>query len=102
MSNFRRTGFREDLIYSATPPPRRVWTRSALRTVKLFRAISASSTDGVSHVSIKAMIDGSLEDINKLISTIENRRLLQDRGILSRIFETAATVRRQVGGVAGT
>ncbi len=27
----------------------------------------------------------------------ENRRLLQDRGILSRIFETAATARRQVG-----
>ncbi len=28
---------------------------------------------------------------------IENRRLLQDRGILSRIFETAATARLQVG-----
>ncbi len=28
---------------------------------------------------------------------IENRRLLQDRGVLSRIFETAATARRQVG-----
>ncbi len=28
---------------------------------------------------------------------VENRRLLQDRGILSRIFETAATARRQVG-----
>ncbi len=34
-------------------------------------------------------------------SIIENRRLLQDRGILSRIFDTAATVRRQVGGDAG-
>ncbi len=33
---------------------------------------------------------------------IENRRLLQDRGILSRIFETAATARRQVGGDDGT
>ncbi len=28
---------------------------------------------------------------------VENRRLLQDRGILSRIFETAATARPQVG-----
>ncbi len=28
---------------------------------------------------------------------IENRRLLQNRGILSRIFETAATARLQVG-----
>ncbi len=33
--------------------------------------------------------------------TVENRRLLQDRGILSRFFDTAATVRRQVGGAAG-
>ncbi len=31
------------------------------------------------------------------VDLIENRRLLQDRGILSRIFETAATARRQVG-----
>ncbi len=28
---------------------------------------------------------------------VENRRLLQDKGILSRIFETAATARLQVG-----
>ncbi len=35
------------------------------------------------------------------VHVFENRRLLQDRGILSRIFDTAATVRRQVGGDAG-
>ncbi len=68
MISCRRTGFREDLVYSATAPLRRVWTRSALNTVKLLREISASSTIGVSHVSVKAMIDGSLEDIRKLIS----------------------------------
>ncbi len=68
MSSDRRAGFREDFIYSATPPPRRVWTRSALKTVKLLREISASSTGGVNHVSVKAMIVGSLEDINELSS----------------------------------
>ncbi len=34
--------------------------------------------------------------IAKVLRSIENRRLLQDRGILSRIFETAATARLQV------
>ncbi len=38
-----------------------------------------------------------LMEKKKIEDLIENRRLLQDRGILSRIFETAATVRRQVG-----
>ncbi len=55
LSSCRRTGFRKALMYGATPPPRRVWTRSALKTVKLL-------TDGVSHVSVKSMIVGSLED----------------------------------------
>ncbi len=68
MSNLWQTGFREDLIYNATPPRRRVWTRSAQNTVKLVREISVSSTDGVNHVSVKAMIVGALEDISKLSS----------------------------------
>ncbi len=66
MSSCKWTGFEEDLLYSATPPRRRVWTRSTLKAVKLLRDISASSTDVVSHVSVKALIDGSLEDISKL------------------------------------
>ncbi len=33
----------------------------------------------------------------KKLKNVENRRLLQDTGILSRIFETAATARLQVG-----
>ncbi len=35
--------------------------------------------------------------IVKVKMSLKTRRLLQDRGILSRIFETAATVRLQVG-----
>ncbi len=70
MSRCRRTGFRVDLMHTTTPPqsPRQVWTRSALKTVKLLREISSPLTDGVNHVSVKAMIDGSLEDISQLIS----------------------------------
>ncbi len=39
-----------------------------------------------------------IELIGILSRVIENRRLLQDRGILSRIFGTAATARLQGGG----
>ncbi len=47
MSSCTQTGLRENLIYGATPPPRRVWTRSALKAVKLLTEISASSNDSM-------------------------------------------------------
>ncbi len=60
--SYGQTGIRGDIIHSTTPPPRRVWTRLTLNTIRLFiRAISVSSTGGVSHVSIKETIEGSLE-----------------------------------------
>ncbi len=36
MASCKRAGLREDLKYSATSPSRRVWTRSAMNTVKFF------------------------------------------------------------------
>ncbi len=63
-----------DLICSASSPQRRLWTWSALNTVKLLREISALSTDGVSYVKVKTTIDGSLEGISKLISASLGKR----------------------------
>ncbi len=82
MSSCRRTGLRENLIYSATPPPRRVWTRSALKTFKLLTEISASSNDSVRHASVKIMVDGVLEDFGHF--GIEGQQLVSNTVMAGR------------------
>ncbi len=51
------------------------------------------------HASIFGECNVILTDIARAINRVDRHpgRLLQDRGILSRIFETAATARLQVG-----
>ncbi len=63
MSNRERIGFRRDLIYSTTPIPQRIWTRSTMNTVT---TNSASTTEDVSHVSFKATIACLFEEIEKI------------------------------------
>ncbi len=53
MSNWRRTGFRRGCVYSITSIPQRVWTRPILNIVT---TNSASTTEGVGYVSLKATI----------------------------------------------
>ncbi len=70
------------------------------KTRKMEVPTVSTSTSGITSAMAQTIVrDGDLFSTYDLISSLlfEIRRLLQDRGILSRISETAATARLQVG-----